>query len=330
MQEISVRIVGTSNGVLANGYAGLLSKMPRVKVVQNLSIGSSHSCLLPGVAEQFNDQHADVCILDLAVNEQRALSRKLYNFDVTVDLFDYFLGVCEKHNMIPVVLLLPLLNEPNASTEAIRLWTKICTDHGVRFIDALELAAAEWPNVDARTLWRDAAHPDLPFSERLALEIYNASCAALAEQPFIGPYGNHRFMTYRDITGERTSRSTRLTSVDLVVLKEGDQNTIDLGGPARIVGIGLNMAKTNGALEIEGDNKVIKSLSNAFYDSRDFWFVYWNLICPVFSESGIFDLRVVRVEDGMIFEDNDCRARQLPPQDQPVQIELESLIIETL
>lgn len=94
MEKIKLSILGTSNSIIASGYASALRNSDEIEIVKNVSIGSSHSVLAPLRIGMLENKKFDIMIIDLSVNETNAYNKGLYNFYITESIFKYILNWC--------------------------------------------------------------------------------------------------------------------------------------------------------------------------------------------------------------------------------------------
>lgn len=237
---------------------------------------------------------ADLCVLDICINEQRASQAKQYDFAESWRALDFFAERCTTLGMLPLILLLPQWNPKKGfQTAAIDLWKAQCSARRLPVLDVIELAQQLNPDSPG-DLWPDASHPSFPLSTLIADRIFQAyeriSCAVCE----VETREVHNYIRVSDFDAVRVERiNSRFRQVFWEMPAEFPVE-VNVGEPASIVGLGLNAAHTNGALRIEGDCVTEKYLDNTLFGPpRPMWHVVWNVISPVSSSTGVFRLQVV-------------------------------------
>lgn len=330
---MKIKILGTSNGVISGGYADALGSMNDVTIVQNLSIGSSHATIVPfALLEDDTAITADVFLLDMCVNEQRAEAKGLYNTNLSEMMLSHFCQHCAKVGAAPLALLLPNLDQNgHFNSSSVRRWRDICSRFNVDYIDVVELSGRFGL---PRDLWRDGNHPTVEFSQIIAREI--AEVARSVARRGLSPEARDEcpISIIRCEVGAKVIRSTRLTSKPFSRLLEGDEFDLALpnGSDFEVLGASLNMAQTHAALAFTGENVVVQRYDNGYYDAkRPLWYVSWGLVSPVRSKNGTVRVRVIRPKSSASQLRNDHITGPLPESDQRrVVIELGGLVVREI
>jgi hypothetical protein len=104
---INIAIVGTSNSLMCTGYVCGLQSVPGIIISDNVSIGSSEAVMAPFRLTDNVLSGADVVIFDLAVNEQRAINRGIYDVSAAAEIIRFVVARCVSAGVRPVVLLMP-------------------------------------------------------------------------------------------------------------------------------------------------------------------------------------------------------------------------------
>ncbi|MEQ5806386.1 hypothetical protein J3369_03075 [Alteromonas sp. NFXS44] len=347
MHELNIKILGTSNGIIKGGYAAHLLENERVNVLQNLSIGSSHPTVIAHALERSDlSQREEFLLLDVCVNEQRAMSKNRYEQSISVSMFRHFLSYCSENGVTPVVLLLPVLGEDcQLITETTERWKSLCDQYFVRYLDVFELANRFGT---AKDLWRDSNHPSIEFSEKIAEETFHIFSELHSENKKHGFFKMARkainifrsssrnpvkegIFSKLDIihlnSEKKVVRKTNLLSVDFCVYDESSKLVISSGGDFRILGFALDMAHTHSALKLSGKNIVIQRFDNSYYDEgKKLWYVSWSLLKPVYSQEGKVEVSFLKPKRDGDFLLNDHTPFQ--PEQRSVIAELESVLVE--
>ncbi|WP_018984648.1 hypothetical protein [Salinimonas chungwhensis] len=326
MKKIKVKILGTSNGIINGGYANHLANHAGIEVLQNLSIGSSHPTVIAHALSR-NDpgKNEDFLILDVCVNEQRALSKNRYDQSISEHMFLYYLSHCEKYQTRPFVLLLPVMGKKNAFlTEALAHWKALCHKYFVAYLDVAMLAGQ---HDNLKTLWKDANHPSIDFSQDIASSIVESLTELdSGSSSSTGPLQTRSFDLIELAGGAPVDRKTKLLRVGFQAYKEGETFIIRGRSDFRLLGFSLDMAHTHAALKLVGDNEVYQRFDNNFYDeTKALRYVSWSILAPVYSKSCQVEVTVIKPVKSRQYMLNDHTA--VEPADRNVIAELESALI---
>ena len=289
-KPLSIAILGTSNSIM-NGYKEAL-QLSNCQIVKNVSVGSSHSSVIPYRLNQLNDIEADYLIVDIFVNEHRAYSLG-YDFDnLTEEILQYLLSWCQTKKIIPILLIMP-----TNFTEDRKLLTRYlnwCEENHILYLNGFELInklSKIWHR-HYYSFFQDSAHLT-PFIAR-TLGIVLNNCLINQSLIFSSPkihlqYKNlhindfHYIPLLDKINVENyqiqiVERKTSMVSENFIVLKENNKITLSFDKDYDIVGLTLNMAKSNACISIKsGKNILFKHLDNDYYDpNKDLWLVAWN------------------------------------------------------
>jgi hypothetical protein len=304
--------------------------MTGLTVVANASLGSSHATMIPYRLPALENVQADVLILDVCVNEQRAASRNLYDLNQSTQYLNFLLAWCQKRDMMPVVLLLPikgtrhLQNGPTVNDH----WRYICRHAQIPYFDgdAFVANATAQSGQPSRTMFKDRHHLDMQASTLLAKMLSERLTAFHAAARRRIRFGLAHTFRYVPLDGD-THRATSLVSERFRRLEPGDEVTVDCGA-GDVVGAVLNMAQTNASIQLNGRTSSVKRLDSPYFNpDRELWLVAWSMLKPVATKRGKIAIRPMASSRDPAFEDNDHSNGKLPsPEHQPV-VELAGLVI---
>lgn len=329
---MKIKILGTSNGLIPGGYARALKEIESVKVVDNLSVGSSHPCIVPLALKRDNlDVKSDIFIIDMCVNEQRAGSKGLYNNNLSRIFIDLFFQHCLSVSSIPLALLLPRVVNGCFEADSVLRWREICSKRNIPFLDVCELAQKYGNPSD---LWRDSNHPSVDFSKVIAKEIVKISQSCVFDfDQFDSTPENEDIVIFRCPIGSKIVRTTSLLSRDFYRAIEGDyfEVRLDSGLDFEILGASLNMAQTHAAVKYQGSNCAIQRYDNDYYDpKKPLWYVAWGLVQPVLSIQGSVFVSIEKPMENNLQYKNDHITKRINSDDKmDVAIELEALVLRT-
>lgn len=339
-RNLRVAILGTSNSLMRDGYVIGLGQNPGIKIVANVSLGSSHSPMLAYRLPDLEHVDFDILILDLCVNEQRAIYRNLYDLGISTDVFNYVIDWCGRKRVTPVALILPDQHcfsppskQPRAN-EAHDHYVRMCKKQhvpyfdGRRFIKSLAKSSGTGPV----NLFKDVNHLAPETAQLLGKRLGNRINALMGNPIVRWSIVRSHTYTYIPVPLENTiERKTSIATVRFARMKQDSNLTITCPPRCHVVAVALNMSQTNAALKISGDGELIKRFDNAYHDpSRSMWFVIWCLLNPVNTGIGDIHLSVTPSSLTSDQEDNDhSRPNMLPPADQESVVEVSGIILRT-
>lgn len=329
--KVRAGIIGTSGSLMAEGWAAVFgAEGTGFQVVGNASLGSSHAAMLPYRLPLLDDVAMDVLIVDLCVNEQRALNRNLHDPAQTRALFDWLRGWCADRGILPVVLILPHVTAEGLRASAVRdHWAGMCRAAGLPFLDGYRLLrlAGLLGDRPPRHFMAGQNHLN-PRGARLMGEVLAATLARflLAAQTGAETAPAHAFRHL--YLGGTVARASSLLTERVARLGLGDSLAADIGPDHRVEGLVLNMAATTGALVIAGQGMRVKRLDSphARPDAAPL-IVCWSLLDPIEGQDGRAILSVQPARDMAGQEENDhCTPGPAPAVTEPV-VELAGLVL---
>lgn len=326
---IKVGILGTSNSLIGGGYSYTLAAFPGIEVVANASLGSSHACMVPYRLNRLNDVDLDYLVIDICVNEQRALYPGMYNLEQTEDVFRYVLLWCSRRGVKPIFLLMPeMLPGPAHLARKVRdAYHRLGGKFGVEIEDGYSLldqiTVTEQRSVES--CFADLVHANPEFSREIGRRLGNSILLSSGKKKRRRIFLASEMWFAPTTVGKVKQRGTNLVTEKFSQMGEGDAVTVGVGAGSRVVGLALNMSQTNASLRINGK---VKRLDNAYYDpERSMWMVVWGLIDPIESSSGSVKIEVVRSQDGVGELTDHIEGRPIPTyEDQPPLVELAGII----
>ena len=224
--------------------------------------------------DQITKVPADICVLDICVNEHRASVVKMYDFAETWRILDYFATQCTACDIVPLVLLLPRCHPTEGfQTGTVNLWRAVCEERGLPFLDVLPIAQRLQPD-DPGSLWADLNHPAQPLSEQIASALI-AAARLLPTQPHTKPARPvHSYLRRERLHDDPILRVN--TRFKKTFWRIGTQTEVAVAVPPRavLVGLGINAAQSNCHLRIRGAVTVQKDLTSILMTpDRPMWHV---------------------------------------------------------
>ncbi|MDO5706325.1 MAG: hypothetical protein Q4G49_14840 [Paracoccus sp. (in: a-proteobacteria)] len=327
-----VGIVGTSGSLMQDGWTQAFAQPGSgFEIVGNVSLGSSHAAMLPYRLPLLDDVAMDVLIVDLCVNEQRALNRNLHDPAQTAALFEWLRAWCADRGILPVVLILPHVTAAGLRAAAVRdHWVAMCRAAGLPFLDGYRLLrqACFYSERGVRHFMAGQSHLN-PRGAKMVATVLMDTLSRFLQGAQIGavPGAAHDFRHVH--LGGGLERATGLLREKVHRLSLGDTLPV-ASGPGDLVGMVLNMTATNAALVVLGEEMRIKRLDSPFaQDGAGPVMVCWMLLNPVATLDGGFVLSVQPARDMAGQEDNDHSATDRPSHPADPTVELSGLILRT-
>lgn len=325
-----IGVIGTSGSLMVDGWCDRLAQTaPGYEVVGNASLGSSHPAMLPYRLPLLNDVGMDVLVIDLCVNEQRALNRNLHDDGQTTQLFDWLRAWCATRGVLPVVLILPHLGEADVAASAIRdAWVARCRAAGLPWLDVYRLIrnASFYSRLRPRNFFLNPSHLNQRGSDlvtdalSLTLSRFLSDATLDAASAPVHPF---RFVH----AGGAIERRSTLLSERLLRLECGDAAVVEVGS-GTVTGIVHDMNRSSAALLMAGQQTVVKRLDSPFFGSGDkMWLVAWSVLNAVGDDNGAIALSVQPAHPMAGQEDNDHSRPLEPPQTDSPAVEIAGLIL---
>jgi hypothetical protein len=345
-KKINVCILGTSNSVMKDGYVVGLLKDNAINIHKNISVGSSQAAIVPYCLSKHSLADCDVVVLDLLVNEQRALWLHDYDISLSSQIFDYFLSVCSSAKVLPIVLLMPELTgyQSQIKNEKFQKMRKhyidLCSQRSIPYYDGYAHTEhlSESLKIPFAKLFKDLSHMLPIYAQNIGVALAKAigRICDMAERCECDLM-THDF-GYTDLVSSSSSSSsddrfiTRKTSIaedSFLKLALNETFDVSLSNKVEVVGIAFNMAQSNGILGFFGEKESYKALSTAYFDpERALWLVIWSLLKPVLpGKNGKLQLKCLWQVDTANVEFHDHGKYSLEKYaDEPIRIEIAGLV----
>ena len=332
VRPVKITILGTSNSVMSRGYVQGLSLTAGIETIANTSLGSSHSVMVPLIINDDALAQSDFAIIDLSVNEQKAVNAQLYSLDTMRDIFFYILGKCADLKVIPVVLLMPMKWHENDYALA-AAYRALCQDYGVLYYDPQAQVKDEAAGTGRSWLemFKDDHHLLPETAQRVGLQLGEALKRAntTTGEAIIVACPRFDYIAVSPFAAGLpvVDRRTKLIGARLVRMTSGERLTVPVETGAFVVGIGLNMSNTNANLRLEGETCAVKRLNNAFYQpDGPVRLVVWQLISPVQAKDNLIQLTCEPDKAEAVVESN-CHFGRNPKFPTPSMVEIAGLVV---
>ncbi len=253
---------------------------------------------------------ADVVIFDLAVNEQRAINRGIYDVSAAAEIIRFVVARCVSAGVRPVVLLMPEGSgyrwNGRIYQHARRMqqsYISLCTEWGVPVFDGYawtDRLIAEVGGSDQECfsdMYHLAAEHAQSLGRALGAAIMQRTDRSSQPIRFVPV---HQYV-YHPVPAPNVRRVTSVAEQGFFAMAPGDRTEIPTEG--EVAGVVFNMSQTNAALRIEGEGALVKDISSPYYDpSRSLRLVAWSVVRRVASRGGIIAISCEERIEGPDFE----------------------------
>lgn len=274
----SLCLLGTSNGVIKNGYSSYFSSSSNVKCFDNFSIGACTSSFVFYNLAKINMANYDFCILDLCVNDGLWMKAKHVDPQHWIDILAEVCCRILSSGCVPVILVLPTPDLISDSGKITALLRELCMELRIPYFDCYELMEKLKSDRDSShgellRLFKDSVHVRDDFGVELSRLI--DGCLANYKKN-LGVGDSFVFKTLvrhhvlhlgsqfgDDVCVRRTSRAGEVFSH--VSQSHGDFE-ISVPRGAEIISVCIDLKASCGFLKIIGDNECEYKLSSSYYN----------------------------------------------------------------
>jgi len=337
----NICILGTSNSIL-RGYVNGLESL-EFNVIKNVSIGSSHSSIIPYRIKELEGLDFEYLIIDIFVNENNAFNKGFeFKSDdqsyTTSHILAYLKYWCSVNNVIPIILIMPsnYANNEYFLNETIK-W---CIDCDLFYFNGFSFLE-RFCDLYGRplvTTFNDPPHITMLMARVLGIVLNKAlsdlDCVVIVDEPkdkIKIPFNDYNYLPLNKCKSPIITRKTSVVEEDFLILKKDEDLTIQLSKNLYITGLVINMAQTNCILEIYSNGQTYyKRLDNSYYNRRDLALVVWNFNNIINLSTENFKLSCRDFEDKNILklaEDNDQRPNLF--KDNPINLEISGLVVKS-
>ncbi len=337
LNKLKVCIIGTSNSIM-KGYVSALENLD-CHIVKNVSVGSSHSSVIPYRLDQLENTSFDYLIIDIFVNENRAYSKEFYLGNTTEEILLYMKDWCSKNKVIPIILIMP--TNFNQNIDFLETTIEWCNNYNLLYFNGISFLE-KFCNVYNRTYdscFSDPAHMTI-FLSRVLGRVLNEILLGLKldslnhseiKNQFCNGLSVFQYMPFTESDLPMIKRQNRIFYESFITLSENEVITLNVQKGCTLEGVVINMAKSHGVLEVKTtENSFIKRLDNDYYDEeRDLWLVVWNFQTKLKLSTGLVEFSCKNLNiltNNLDYEDNDHRDQTV--SDRPVVLEIAGIIVK--
>ncbi|MDO9708622.1 SGNH/GDSL hydrolase family protein [Paracraurococcus lichenis] len=284
-----VCLIGTSNGVMRNGYAAELAKQPYFSYFENRSIGFSSSHLFFYALNQKKLLNFDYVILDFACNDGSLLySDALSEQEIQSTVSDAIRQVIMAGST-PIVLILPIDAGSLTTSWIRRVYRDICERSGVLFFDAYHFAE-EILSFDSRItqndLFQDYMHVNIAVAQGIAQALGERIKAVwdqkISSRRHLLAGREYRFFSCSELGKELphpVMRATSLVSASVHDFGPAMGYDVYLSDQWELAAVVMDFAHSEGVLSISGETNFRLGISSEHFrgDSDSLVFGIWPL-----------------------------------------------------
>ncbi|PZW37748.1 hypothetical protein C8P66_14125 [Humitalea rosea] len=241
----------------------------------NFSVGASSSFIWFAARPLAELAAYDFAVLDYCVNDGlmiRSGANTLRNWEASMRAMFAELRAagCE-----PLMLILPSLHTMRGNNPLRPAARALAAECRVPFLDGFELmerVLAMEPALALDDLFRDPAHLHPALSRQVGRALVEAVGKLPSRQTGLGATAPTCPVAYRlrDVTewmaeDRLVERATSLVKRRFLLLSDGEEVACPVDPGERLVGVALDLAKSNGTLAASGDGMWLKSWTNPYF-----------------------------------------------------------------
>jgi hypothetical protein len=271
----SVCLLGTSNGVIKNGYADYFQRSPALSHFDNHSLGASTSAFVFYRAPKVDFSRYEFCILDLCVNDGRWIDSGHVEPEswtqAVMDLCRLVLAA----GCLPVLLILPSPNLLARSPEIQARARDVARRLNLPFFDGYDLlrqAMAARPGTSAEGFFRDPVHIHEWFGQHISRLLVESLPRLRAQRQPAGRVIQESIARHSliDLTsqfaGETMTRGTSLVRENFALLTPRDGAVrFQVPPSSRAIALCLDQKSSHGITEVQGRQTHPQRLTNIYF-----------------------------------------------------------------
>ncbi len=254
-------LIGTSNSIYKDGYAGALARDPRVTRFDKYSLGASPSIIIPFFSRGIDFSNYDWAIFETAINDRNYYKYGSIRKDQIREFVECGVRLANLKGCKSALLLMPSRKAFGKETISGVIYGKIAKESGIPLFNGFEcierLSSGRAIGVN------DCFIDDFHVEKDLAFEMGREFCSLLVksidtkvkvkESNFI--YGVTDLSIY---SGAVVARRTSIASQDFAILDSGESLKIKLPMNTEVIGVAYNASRTHGSVQIDGEVRLVK------------------------------------------------------------------------
>ncbi len=264
---MNICLIGTSNSIYKDGYAGGLEQSPYISHVVRNSIGASPSIIIPYFASQIDFSQFDWLILETAINDRNYYKYGSITKKQIREFIEYGIARALEKGCLPFLLIMPSRKAFDKETISGLIYRKIANELNIPVLNGFEYIQqyAKQNNMTIGDCFIDDFHIQKPIAYEIGLKIAEILNEKRDIQPLAPVYKYHyKVIDLAFYSSKTIHRKTSILQYEFACLESNDQISIPIKPSTSIVGIAYNAAKTVGSLYINSDQPVVKDLTTKY------------------------------------------------------------------
>ncbi len=289
-------LIGTSNSIYRDGYAGAVEDDDRVISLTRYSMGASPSIIIPYFGSDINFKDFDTVIFETAINDRNYYKHGSIRKEQIRSFIEWGIQKATGSGCNVALLVMPSRKGMLGPTISGMIYQKIASETGAVFLDGYDFTKtfSLATETQINDLFIDDFHLKKPIARKLGRVLLDKILAPKRVRTSFISHGDK----YYKIGAESISavnvvrRSNSLMSEAFIELNgKHDQMLVRITPGHEIVGIVYNASKTSGKLRISSSkNTCVKLVTTKYFGSpKDMLLI----ACPLIEG-------VVAGEDGLV------------------------------
>ena len=275
---MNVCILGTSNGIISDGYVKAIKKCSDFSSINNLSLGASSCAFFPYRLNEIDWENTDLIFVESLVNDAASARAGAFDFTDIRLYYEDLIYQCFMHEVQLVCIVLPGRTKDAYYDSCIALLRDVLIEYNVTIWDIEKNIESHClaNQIGYMDLYRDAAHPHSWF-------LYEVSAGLLSKEfkPTVPSFKKDEFEQIKFISITDPNFTFELDDLDFKVI-----NTSLLSAETKVIpkniclefklnvefllhAFVLNSNNTNCVAEINGVKTIKKSFAFELKENND-------------------------------------------------------------
>ena len=269
---LRICLIGTSNSIYKDGYAGAIANDHRVASFSKFSMGASPSVIIPHFGVDLDFSKFDCIIFETAINDRNYYKYGSIRKDQIRQFIEWGVAEAQSAGCRVALLTMPSRRAMTGQTISGLIYQRIAAETGATILDGFDFvrAFAAASETCPSDLFIDDFHIKKPVAWKLGTVLID-KIAGDVKNKMKRPTASHKFFKVEtgDLSSESLQRDNSLLSANFAVLKPG-------GAPLRLkarpgtslVGVAYNAARSSGYLSISSSGRRwVKDLTTKYTTS---------------------------------------------------------------
>jgi len=271
-------VIGTSNGIISDGYIKAFRDSGLYTSIKNLSVGASSCCFLPYRTNEIDWNEVDVIFVESMVNDAASIRANAFDSSHIKSYYYDLINKCSLNKVLLVGLLLPGRTNDKHTDEVSDILVEIFDSFHIPFLDFGQALTvySKVIKTDVFDLYRDAAHLKSEVIYHLCSEMLKENLSYALPKLTDKALDEFQYINLKDLSFAKSESieikhiTNSLLTIETTVFGGAIDFTINFPFSAFwIYGLVLNSNNTHGQLTIKGQNSNIKNLCFELLASND-------------------------------------------------------------